>query len=135
MRARGALTTLDAPPLALQLRLEPSTIAGTRLDGARLAGHLRSDQVDARGIVAAPGGRAAVDGRLAWTGEQPYQARVRARIDDLAALAPGVRGRGRVRATVEGRGFASAASHRDACRRSSTAARSRACATTPAPPT
>jgi autotransporter translocation and assembly factor TamB len=105
VRARGALATLDAPPLALQLRLAPSIIAGTRLDGARFAGHLRSDQVAARGVVAAPGGRVTVDGRLGWTGEEHYQGRVRARVDDLAALAPGVRGRGRVSATVEGHGF------------------------------
>ncbi len=104
-RARGALRTVDAPPLALQVRLAPSVLAGRRIDAARVTGHVRSDQVDARGVVAAPGGRAAVDGRLAWTGEQPYQARVQARVDDLAALVPGVRGRGHVSATVEGHGF------------------------------
>src|SRR4030095_1907289 len=108
VRGRGALMTLDAPPLALQLRLAPSAIAGTRLDGARRAAHRRSDEVEARGVVAAPGGRAAVDGRLRWTGEQPYQARVRARVDDLAMLARGVRARGRVSATIDGRGFESA---------------------------
>jgi len=108
VRGRGAMTTLDAAPLTFQLRLQPSAIATTRLGGARLAGHLRSEQVEARGVVAAPGGRIALDGRLGWSGEQPYQARVRARIDDLAALAAGVRGRGRLSATLQGHGFETA---------------------------
>src|SRR5262245_31963560 len=40
--ARGALRTLDVPPLAFRLDLSPSKIASTELSGARVAGHLMS---------------------------------------------------------------------------------------------
>src|SRR5262249_7597644 len=75
---------------------------------ARLAGRITSDGLDARGVVASRAGRAAIDGRLSWAGTPTYDARARLQIVDLAAVVPSVPGSGRVRATLQGRGFTGA---------------------------
>jgi translocation and assembly module TamB len=106
VRGRGALASLDEPPLTLHLGLTASHVAGTRLDGARIAARIGSTGIGAHGVIAAPAGRASIDGRLSWTGNEPYQARVRARLDDLARLVPGVSGRGHLTATIDGSGLA-----------------------------
>ncbi len=104
LAGRGAITTLETP-LDLRIRLAPSGLEGVDVAEARLAGRIVSDGLDARGVVVARAGRAAIDGHLSWSGEPSYTARGRLQIVDLAALLPAMPGSGRVRATVEGRGF------------------------------
>src|SRR5262249_19620139 len=101
---RGAITTLDTP-LEMRLRLDPSRLQGTDIEQARLAGRIVSEGLDARGVVVARAGRAAIDGHLSWSGEPSYHARARLQVVDLSALLPSLPGSGRLRATVEGRGF------------------------------
>src|SRR5262249_3856289 len=101
---RGAITTLDTP-LDVRLRLAPSRLEGADVDQARLTGRIVSEALDARGVVVARAGRADMDGHLSCSREPSYHARARLQVVDLSALLPTVPGSGRLRATVEGRGF------------------------------
>ena len=105
-RVRGHGVLGLAPPMRLRVQLAPSSIAGVRLDAARVLGSVAASGLVARGTVAVPAGKAAVDGRLSWGGNQlAYQANIRSHVANLAALVPAVPAAGVVTMRLDGRGI------------------------------
>ena len=88
-RVRGHGVLGLAPPIRLRVQLAPSSIAGVRLDAARVLASVAASGLVARGTVAVPAGKAAVDGRLSWSGNQlAYQANVRSHVANLGSPGP-----------------------------------------------